>query len=319
MRAIVVHETGGPEVLRLEEVPEPEPGEDELLVRVEAAGVNHYDLNQRAGGARSLPYVPGSDAGGRLLSGERVLVTSGKGCYAEVALAKRTNVWPLPEAVSTETAAALGAPYRTAWWAIVTLGELASGDTLLVQAGSSGTGQAAIQIGLALGASVYATASPSKHERVRALGAVPFAYDDDRLRGLEADVAFDPVGGDGFGRSVDALARGGRLVTPGALASPTVSFDVWSLVGKAARIIGTGSAPAARDTLDRIHRPRGGRAARAGRRPAHSTRGRRRSSPADRGARGVRQGGARAVTTCAARPARIPPGVTPAPPRLRCP
>ena len=64
MRAVVVHETGGPEVLRLEEVPEPQPGAGELLVRVEAAGVNHYDVNQRAGGARSLPYTPGSDAEG---------------------------------------------------------------------------------------------------------------------------------------------------------------------------------------------------------------------------------------------------------------
>ena len=252
MRAIVVHETGGPEVLRLEEVPEPQPGAGELVVRVEAAGVNHYDVNQRAGGARSLPYTPGSDAGGRLESGERVLVSGGKGCYAELAVAREGNVWPLPDGVSMETAAALGVPYRTAWWAVVELAGLASGDRLLVQAGSSGTGQAAIQIGLALGAEVYATAGTSKHERVRQLGAEPLAYDDEQLAGLEADVVFDPVGGDGFARSVDALASGGRVVTPGAVASPAVSFDIWSLVGKGARIIGTGSAPAARETLERL-------------------------------------------------------------------
>jgi NADPH:quinone reductase-like Zn-dependent oxidoreductase len=252
MRAIVVHETGGPDVLQLEEVPEPQPGPGEVVVRVEAAGVNHYDLNQRAGGARTLPYVPGSDAGGQLESGERVLVSGGKGCYAELALAREENVWQLPGGLSAETAAALGVPYRTAWWAVVDLAELTRGDRLLVQAGSSGTGQAAIQIGLALGAEVYATASASKHERVRELGAEPLAYDDERLAGLEADVVFDPVGGDGFGRSVDALARGGRVVTPGAVASPAVSFDVWSLVGKGARIIGTGSSPASRETLDRL-------------------------------------------------------------------
>jgi NADPH2:quinone reductase len=252
MRAIVVHETGGPEVLRLEEVPEPQPDEGEVVVRVEAAGVNHYDLNQRAGGARTLPYVPGSDAGGRLESGERVLVSGGKGCYAELAVAREQNVWPLPDEVSTETAAALGVPYRTAWWAIVDLGELSSGDRLLVQAGSSGTGQAAIQIGLALGAEVFATASASKHDRVRGLGAEPLAYDDERLAGLDANVVFDPVGGDGFARSVNALAGGGRVVTPGAVASPAVSFDVWSLVGKGARIIGTGSSPASRETLTRL-------------------------------------------------------------------
>jgi NADPH:quinone reductase-like Zn-dependent oxidoreductase len=252
MRAIVVHETGGPDVLQLEEVPEPQPGTGEVVVRVEAAGVNHYDLNQRAGGARTLPYVPGSDAGGRLESGERVLVSGGRGCYAELALAREENVWPLPGGVSAETAAALGVPYRTAWWAVVDLAELTRGERLLVQAGSSGTGQAAIQIGLALGAEVYATASASKHERVRELGAEALAYDDERLAGLEADVVFDPVGGDGFARSVDALARGGRVVTPGAVASPAVSFDVWSLVGKGARIIGTGSSPASRETLARL-------------------------------------------------------------------
>jgi NADPH:quinone reductase-like Zn-dependent oxidoreductase len=252
MRAVVVHETGGPGVLRVEEVPEPVPGPGEVVVRVEAAGVNHYDLNQRAGGARTLPYTPGSDAGGRLESGERVLVSGGKGCYAELALAREENVWPLPDAVGADTAAALGVPYRTAWLALVDLAELASGDRLLVQAGSSGTGQAAIQIGLALGAEVYGTSSPSKRDRVRGLGAEPLAYDDERLSGLDADVVFDPVGGEGFARSVDALARGGRVVTPGAVASPTVSFDVWSLVGKGARIIGTGSSPATRTTLERL-------------------------------------------------------------------
>lgn len=252
MRAIVVRETGGPDVLRLEDVPPPEPGEGELLVHVEAAGVNHYDLNQRAGGARKLPWIPGSDAGGQLEDGTRVLVTSGRGCYAETAVAKEANVWPIPDSVSAATAAALGVPYRTAWWAVVDLGELPKDGRLLVQAGSSGTGQAAIQIGRALGAAVYATASEAKHERLSELGAEPLGYDDERLASLEADVVFDPVGGDGFARSVAALGQDGRLVTPGALASPAVSFDVWALVGKRGRIIGTGSAPAARETLDRI-------------------------------------------------------------------
>jgi NADPH:quinone reductase-like Zn-dependent oxidoreductase len=252
VRAIVVHETGGPEVLRLEEVDDPGPGEGEVLVQVEAAGVNHFDVNQRAGGARNLPYTPGSDAGGRLEDGTRVLLTSGRGCYAEVAVAKESSVWRIPDAVSSDTAAALGVPYRTAWWALVDLAGLQSGDRLLVQAGSSGTGQAAIQIGLVHGARVYATAGSSKHDRLRQLGAEPLSYEATQLAELEADVVFDPVGGDGFSSSVASLARDGRLVTPGAVASPAVSFDLWTLVGKRARIIGTGSAPAARETLDRI-------------------------------------------------------------------
>ena len=252
MRAIVVHEAGGPEVLRLEELPDPEPGEDEVVVRVEAAGVNHYDLNQRSGGARRFPYVPGSDAGGSLAGGERVLVTGGRGCYAEQVAVARDRVWVLPDTVNAEAAAALGVPYRTAWWAVVELAGLARGDTLLVQAGSSGTGQAAIQIGVALGATVHATAGASKAERLRELGAEPLAYDDPRLNAIGADVVFDPVGGDGFGRSVEALATDGRLVTPGAIAESRVAFDVWSLVGKRARIIGTGSSPPSRETLDRL-------------------------------------------------------------------
>lgn len=252
MRAVVVRETGGPDVLRVEDVPEPEPGEGEVLVRVEAAGVNHYDLNQRAGAARNLPWTPGSDAGGRLADGSRVLVTGGRGCYAELAIAPEANVWRIPDSVSAETAAALGVPYRTAWWSVVDLAELPEGGRLLVQAGSSGTGQAAIQIGRALSAAVFATASASKHDRIRELGAEPLAYDDPRLSELEVDVVFDPVGGEGFSRSVEALGRDGRLVTPGAVASPTVGFDVWTLVGKRARILGTGSSPAPRETLERI-------------------------------------------------------------------
>jgi NADPH:quinone reductase-like Zn-dependent oxidoreductase len=252
MRAVVVRETGGPDVLRVEQMPEPEAGEGEVVFRVEAAGVNHYDLNQRAGGARNLPWVPGSDAAGRLEDGTRVLVSGGRGCYAEAAVARKEHVWSIPDSVSAETAAALGVPYRTAWWSVVDLGELAEGGRLLVQAGSSGTGQAAIQIGRALGATVFATASPSKHDRVRALGAEPLAYDDPRLSELEADVVFDPVGGEEFHRSVEALGRDGRLVTPGAIASSAVSFDLWTLVGKRGRIVGSGSAPAPRETLERI-------------------------------------------------------------------
>ncbi len=252
MRAIVMHETGGPEVLQLEEVPDPEPGEGETLVRVEAAGVNHYDLNQRAGGARSLPLILGSDAGGTTERGQRVLVTGARGAYAELTVAPEQNDFALPDAVSTSVAAALGVPYRTAWWSIVDLGGLEEGDTLLVQAGSSATGQACVDVGRALGARVFATSSPGKHDRLRALGAEPLAYDDPQLDELGADVVFDPVGRPTFDRSVAALARDGRLVTPGALADPHVTFDVWTLMGKRGRILGTGSAPIVGETVNRL-------------------------------------------------------------------
>lgn len=252
MRAIVLHETGGPEVLRLEDVPEPEPTDGELLIRVEAAGVNHYDLNQRAGGAKTLPTILGGDVGGTTADGTRVLVTGARGAYAELTVAAAERVFPIPDSVSAAAAAAIGVPYRTAWWALVDVGRLAEGDTLLVQAGSSATGQACVDIGHALGATVFATASARKLDRVAALGATALAYDDPRIAELGAAVVFDPVGASTFERSVAALGRGGRVVTPGAVGDPRVSFDVWTLMGKRGEILGTGSAPIVRETIERL-------------------------------------------------------------------
>jgi NADPH:quinone reductase-like Zn-dependent oxidoreductase len=103
-----------------------------------------------------------------------------------------------------------------------------------------------------LGARVYATASESKLEKLRELGAEPLAYDEPQIAELEADVVFDPVGADTFARSVEALGREGRLVTPGAVSNPEVSFNLWALIGKRARIIGIGAAPAPRDTVERL-------------------------------------------------------------------
>lgn len=170
MRAIVVREAGGPEVLKVEEVPDPAPSNGQVLVRVEAAAVNHFDISQRAApemtGA-TLPFTPGVDAAGtRVDNGERVLVTGTQGAYVEALTAPVENVHPIPDSLDSGRAAALGVAYKTAWAALAD-GELKAGDTLLVQAGSSGTGQAAIDIGRHLGAEVYATASPSKHERLR--------------------------------------------------------------------------------------------------------------------------------------------------------
>jgi NADPH:quinone reductase-like Zn-dependent oxidoreductase len=141
--------------------------------------------------------------------------------------------------------------YKTAW-ASLAAGGLERGDTLLVQAGSSGTGQAAIDIGRHLGATVYATASESKHERLRELGAEPLAYDDDGISQLEADVVFDPVGGAAFERSLAALASGGRIVTPGAIESPMVSLNLWTVIGKGAQIIGTGGSSVSDEEFDRL-------------------------------------------------------------------
>jgi NADPH2:quinone reductase len=148
-------------------------------------------------------------------------------------------------------AAALGVTYKTAWASLADAA-LEEGETLLVQAGSSGTGQAAIDIGRYLGAKVYATCSPSKHERLRELGAEPLAYDDERIQELEPDVVVDPVGGAVFERSLGALGEHGRLVTCGALESLTVSMSLVPLLFKRLRIIGSGGAWLPAEETDRI-------------------------------------------------------------------
>jgi NADPH:quinone reductase-like Zn-dependent oxidoreductase len=255
MRAIVVHEGGGPEVLKLEEVPDPVPNDGQVLVHVEAAAVNHFDITQRmapeATGA-TPPFTPGLDAAGtRLGTGERVLATGAPGAYAELLAAPADDVRPIPDSLDFERAAGLGVAYKTAWAALEDA-ELKTGETLLVQAGSSGTGQAAIDIGLHLGAKVYATAGPSKHDRLRELGAEPLVYDDERIPGLEAAVVFDPVLGEALERSLAALAPGGRLATCGALDSPMVSVNMWTVVGKRLRIIGTGGGAVTPEQLDHI-------------------------------------------------------------------
>jgi NADPH:quinone reductase-like Zn-dependent oxidoreductase len=253
MRAIVVREAGGPEVLRAEEVPDPRPVEGEVLVRVEAIGVNHIDLAGRAGAAGSLPAILGSDAAGRREdTGERVLVTSTDGTYAELVVAKEENVFAIPDSLGTAVGAALGAPYMTAWWSIVDLGGLKERDTLLVQGAPAATGQASVDIGGALGAKVYATAPAGKLDAVRALGAEALAYGDPKVRQVEANVVFDPIGAETFADSVEALAPQGTLVTPGAVGNPTVSFNLWTLMGKRARIQGIGPHPVVRATMERL-------------------------------------------------------------------
>jgi NADPH2:quinone reductase len=253
VRAVVVHEPGGPEVLKLEEIPDPQPGAGEVLVRIEAIGINHIDLVRRAGMADSYPVILGHDAAGRRDdTGERVLVTSASGTYAELVAAKEENVFPIPDSLEAAKAAAIGVTYRTAWWSLVDMAGLKEGDTLLVQGASTGTGQASVDVGLSLGAKVYATSRAEKLDKVRALGAEALEYGDPQVRELEANVVFDPIGADTFSDSVEALGREGTVVTPGAVGNPMVSFNLWSLGGKRARIQGIGSAQASRETMERL-------------------------------------------------------------------
>jgi NADPH2:quinone reductase len=176
MKAIQVHQFGGPEVLSLEEIPTPKPGPGEVLVHVRAAGVNPYDTNMRAGTYAvkpPLPYTPGSDAAGiveavgpgvtKVKPGDRVYTaTTITGAYAEYALARESQVYPLPENISFAQGAGVWVPYGTAYTALHHHGHARPGETLLVHGASGGVGTAAVQFARAEGLTVIGTAGTQR-------------------------------------------------------------------------------------------------------------------------------------------------------------
>ncbi len=186
MKAIQVHQFGGPEVLALAEIPTPKPGPGEVLVHVRAAGVNPYDTYMRAGTYAvkpPLPYTPGSDAAGTIESvgpnvtkvkpGDRVYTaTTITGAYAEYALARESQVYLLPEKVSFAQGAGLWVPYGTAFTALHHHAHARAGETLLVHGASGGVGTAAVQLARAQGLTVIGTAgTPRGLELVKKEGA----------------------------------------------------------------------------------------------------------------------------------------------------
>jgi NADPH2:quinone reductase len=251
MQAIRVHEFGDPEVLVLDELARPQPVEDEVLVRVQAAGVNPFETYVRSGlYARlpALPYTPGVDAGGVLVeSGERVYVSGSlSGTYAELALCRRDQVHPLPEHVSYAQGAALGVPYETAHRALLQRARPAPGETVLVHGASGAVGLAAVQFALAAGLAVVGTASSDAgRELVRAQGRV-LAFDHRDPRHLEEAAA--ATGGRGFdviiellanvnlGDDLTALAMHGRVVVVGSRG--TVAVDPRDLMMVEGTVIG---------------------------------------------------------------------------------
>jgi NADPH2:quinone reductase len=176
MKAIQVHQFGGPEVLSLEEIPAPKPGPAEVLVHVRAAGVNPYDTYMRAGTYAvkpPLPYTPGSDAAGiveavgpgvtKVKPGDRAYTaTTITGAYAEYALARESQVYPLPENISFAQGAGVWVPYGTAYTALHHHGHARPGETLLVHGASGGVGTAAVQFARAEGLTVIGTAGTQR-------------------------------------------------------------------------------------------------------------------------------------------------------------
>ena len=262
MRAIVVPRPGGPEALRLERRPRPEPGSREILVRVEAAGVNRPDVHQRQGHYPPPPGVTdilgleiageivalGPDAGAHSL-GARVSALVPGGGYADYCVAHETNALPIPAGLGVIEAAAIPETYFTVWTNVFSRGALKAGETLLVHGGTSGIGTTAIALAKAFGARVIATAgSDEKAAQCERLGAdlgVNYRKDDFvalTLRATEgrgADVILDMVGGDYVERNYAAAALDGRIVQIAFLKGQKAVVDLRPIMTK--RLIHTGS------------------------------------------------------------------------------
>jgi NADPH:quinone reductase-like Zn-dependent oxidoreductase len=232
MRAVVITKRGGPEVLQVQERPEPvgEPGK--VLVDVRAAGVNFADTMARVGmypDAPKLPAVVGYEVAGTvaelgegvegLAVGDRVMAGTRFGGYAERVVVAASDVVPLPDRLSFEQGAAIPVNYSTAWAGLIRYGSLEEGERVLIHAAAGGVGIAATQIAKRHGGEVYGTASAAKHDAIRALGVdVALDYRQDGWeRGLpQFDLVMDAVGGSSFRTSYKLLAPGGRLVAFGA-------------------------------------------------------------------------------------------------------
>jgi NADPH:quinone reductase-like Zn-dependent oxidoreductase len=239
MKALVITEHGPPEVLRLQERSDPEPGPGEVRVRVHAAGINFADLLARVGlypDAPKPPCVVGYEVAGDVESlgegveafsvGDRVLGGCNFGGYAELVVTGAGNLVPLPGDWSYEEGAAASVTYATAYAALVRYGAVHEGERVLIHAAAGGVGIAATQVAKILGAEVYGTASGSKHEAIRGFGVdhpidyrtQDFVKEVRRITGEKRplDLVMDAIGGRSFKRSFSLLRAGGRLVCFGA-------------------------------------------------------------------------------------------------------
>ena len=238
MKAWQVTKLGTPEEMTFTEVADPVPGPGEVLVRNRAAGVNFFDVLQIAGKYQvkpEFPFIPGGEFAGVIEAlgegvtgfsiGDRVMGPPLGGGYAEKSLVKPARALRIPDGMSFEQAAGFPIVYQTSWFALNERGRLQPGETLLVHAGASGVGVAAIEIGKAMGARVLATAStPEKRRFCQDHGAEtvidytqPEWYEQVKqlTGGRGADVIYDPVGGDVFDLSTKCIAPGGRLLVVG--------------------------------------------------------------------------------------------------------
>jgi NADPH:quinone reductase-like Zn-dependent oxidoreductase len=231
MKAVVLTRRGPPEVLEVEDRPDPKPGRGEVTIRVAAAGVSFADLLSRVGlypNAPKLPAVIGYEVAGTVAAtgaevhgvsvGERVAAFVRRGGYAECAIANQNDLVRLPPGMSFEQGAAIPLSYATAYGALVRYGAAQSGERVLIHGAGGAVGTAATALANAMGLEVWGTASPRKHARLVGLGVKPLDYTSRNWhQGLPSfDLVLDALGGASFRLSYRLLGAGGRLVCYGA-------------------------------------------------------------------------------------------------------
>jgi NADPH:quinone reductase-like Zn-dependent oxidoreductase len=259
MRAVVLTGHGGPEVLRVEERPDPDAGPGEVLIDVKAAGINFADTMARVGlypDAPKPPCVLGYELAGEVESvgdgvakykpGDRVVAGTRFGGQASMVSVPEGQVLPLADRLSFEQGAAIPVNYSTAYSGLVIMGGLKEGDRVLIHAAAGGVGTAAVQIARMLGAEVFGTASASKHDKIRELGvdhAIDYRtqdFEQEVMRitdGEGIDLAFDAQGPRSFRKDYRLLRPGGRLVMYGlAEASTGTGRSIPKLIGSLARM-----------------------------------------------------------------------------------
>jgi len=234
MKAVVIHEYGGPEVLKYEDVPQPEPKQDQLRIHVIAAGVNPVDGMIRSGmfdkeGRRAFPVILGGDISGvvervgsnitKFKSGDPVFAyvsLDNSGGYAQYAVVTEREAAPKPKSLTYVEAAAVPIVALTAWQALIDTAKLKAGQTVLIHGGSGGVGSFAIQIAKAHGAKVIATASTANQELLKQLGAdVAIDYTKQNFENVakDVDVVLDSIGKDTLARSYGVVKKGGIIVS----------------------------------------------------------------------------------------------------------
>ena len=252
MKAVRIHGYGGPEVVRVEEIPVPVPGPGQLLVKVAAAGVNPVDWKIRNGGLSAnlpipFPYTLGCDFSGtveavgpgtsRYIAGDAVygypsLLRSG--AYAEYIVAEELECAPAPTSIPLAHAAAVPVAAITACEGLFVHGKLQAGETVLILGGAGGVGSMAVQFARQNGAMVYATASTRNQQYLRELGATPIDYTTTRPADVvTAELVFDLVGGSVRPDSFHALKPGGRYVTPVHPVPTAQQLAPWQATGAA--------------------------------------------------------------------------------------